>query len=93
MVSTYFIQTNKIPKVYVYIFQAKHEPICKKSAAKKTKVFDSAKQRAEGTEVSYKQIKQAQKKVCMIYFLSNIFADAHAILVNEDFHMVQSNLY
>jgi hypothetical protein len=53
--------------MYVYIFQAKHEPICKKSAAKKTKVFDSAKQRAEGTEVSYKQIKQAQKKVYMIY--------------------------
>lgn len=41
---------------------AKHEPICKKASAKKTKVFDSAKQRAEGTEVSYKQIKQAQKK-------------------------------
>ncbi|XP_071141413.1 zinc finger C2HC domain-containing protein 1A-like isoform X12 [Mytilus edulis] len=42
---------------------SKHEPICRKTAAKKPKVFDSAKQRAEGTEVSYKQIKQSQKKV------------------------------
>ncbi|XP_076084099.1 uncharacterized protein LOC143054891 isoform X6 [Mytilus galloprovincialis] len=41
---------------------SKHEPICRKTAAKKPKVFDSAKQRAEGTEVSYKQIKQSQKK-------------------------------
>ncbi|XP_060081043.1 zinc finger C2HC domain-containing protein 1A-like [Ylistrum balloti] len=41
---------------------AKHEPICMKQAAKKRKVFDSTKQRAEGTEVSYRQMKQAQKK-------------------------------
>ncbi|CAC5394129.1 unnamed protein product [Mytilus coruscus] len=42
---------------------AKHEPICRKTAAKNPKVFDSAKQRAEGTEVSYKQIKESQKKI------------------------------
>ncbi|CAG2252936.1 Zinc finger C2HC domain-containing protein 1A [Mytilus edulis] len=45
---------------------SKHEPICRKTAAKKPKVFDSAKQRAEGTEVSYKQIKQSQKKVSFL---------------------------
>lgn len=43
--------------------QAKHEPSCIKAANKKRKVFDSAKQRSEGTEVTYRQIKQAQKKV------------------------------
>lgn len=41
---------------------AKHEPSCIKAANKKRKVFDSAKQRSEGTEVNYRQIKQAQKK-------------------------------
>lgn len=43
--------------------QSKHEPSCIKAANKKRKVFDSAKQRSEGTEVNYRQIKQAQKKV------------------------------
>ncbi|XP_062609746.1 zinc finger C2HC domain-containing protein 1A-like isoform X1 [Saccostrea cucullata] len=41
---------------------AKHEPSCIKAARKKPKVFDSAKQRADGTDLSYKQIKQAQRK-------------------------------
>nr|XP_022328325.1 zinc finger C2HC domain-containing protein 1A-like isoform X3 [Crassostrea virginica] len=41
---------------------AKHEPSCIKAAHKKRKVFDSSKQRSEGTEITYKQIKQAQKK-------------------------------
>ncbi|XP_033726534.1 zinc finger C2HC domain-containing protein 1A-like [Pecten maximus] len=41
---------------------AKHESICMKQAAKKRKVFDSTKQRAEGSDVSYRQMKQAQKK-------------------------------
>ncbi|XP_069107062.1 zinc finger C2HC domain-containing protein 1A-like isoform X2 [Argopecten irradians] len=41
---------------------AKHQPICAKSAKSKRKVFDSTKQRAEGTEISYRQMKQAQKK-------------------------------
>eukprot|EP00105_Crassostrea_gigas_P006339 XP_011420238.1 PREDICTED: zinc finger C2HC domain-containing protein 1A isoform X2 [Crassostrea gigas] len=41
---------------------SKHEPSCIKAANKKRKVFDSAKQRSEGTEVNYRQIKQAQKK-------------------------------
>jgi len=32
--------------------QARHEPICQKAQQKKRKVFDSAKQRAEGTEIT-----------------------------------------
>ena len=47
----------------VVYLQAKHEPSCIKAAHKKRKVFDSSKQRSEGTEITYKQIKQAQKKV------------------------------
>jgi len=31
--------------------QARHEPVCQKAQQKKRKVFDSAKQRAEGTEL------------------------------------------
>lgn len=30
----------------------RHEPICQKSQQKKRKVFDSAKQRVEGTEIT-----------------------------------------
>lgn len=48
---------------FFFFLQAKHEPSCIKAANKKRKVFDSAKQRSEGTEVNYRQIKQAQKKV------------------------------
>ncbi|XP_048728791.1 zinc finger C2HC domain-containing protein 1A-like isoform X2 [Ostrea edulis] len=40
----------------------KHEPTCIKAAHKRRKVFDSSKQRSEGTEVTHRQIKQAQKK-------------------------------
>lgn len=43
--------------------QSVHERVCTKSVSKKRKVFDSAKQRADGTDVTYRQIKQAQKKV------------------------------
>ena len=32
--------------------QKKHTPICQKAAAKKRRVFDSSRQRAEGTEIS-----------------------------------------
>jgi len=32
--------------------QVRHEPICQKTQQKKRKVFDSSKQRAEGTEVA-----------------------------------------
>lgn len=50
--------------MFIFFFlQSKHEPSCIKAANKKRKVFDSAKQRSEGTEVNYRQIKQAQKKV------------------------------
>jgi len=31
--------------------QVRHEPICQKAQQKKRKVFDSSKQRAEGTDV------------------------------------------
>ncbi|KAL8589143.1 hypothetical protein ACOMHN_052481 [Nucella lapillus] len=41
---------------------AKHENICAKNAAKKRKVFDSSKQRADGTEVTHRQLKQTKKK-------------------------------
>ncbi|KAL3887753.1 hypothetical protein ACJMK2_000146 [Sinanodonta woodiana] len=41
---------------------AKHEPACKKLANPKRKVFDSSKQRADGTDLTLKQIKAAQKK-------------------------------
>ncbi|KAK7091529.1 hypothetical protein V1264_009195 [Littorina saxatilis] len=43
---------------------AKHENICKKAAnsSKKRKVFDSTKQRVEGTDLTLRQVKAAQKK-------------------------------
>lgn len=41
----------------VSVTQSRHEPICIKSGQKKRRVFDSSKQRAEGTE-----LKQFQKK-------------------------------
>ncbi|XP_046571980.1 zinc finger C2HC domain-containing protein 1B-like [Haliotis rubra] len=41
---------------------AVHERICAKSAQKKRKVFDSTKQRVQGTELNLRQVKQAQKK-------------------------------
>jgi len=31
--------------------QVRHEPICQKSQQKKRKVFDSSKQRSEGTDI------------------------------------------
>ena len=35
----------------LFSLQVKHTRICEKNAAKKRKVFDSSKQRAEGTEI------------------------------------------
>ena len=32
--------------------QVRHEPICQKAQQKKRKVFESSKQRAEGTEIT-----------------------------------------
>ncbi|ESO86026.1 hypothetical protein LOTGIDRAFT_167531 [Lottia gigantea] len=40
-----------------------HKKSCAKLTNKPRKVFDSTKQRAAGTEISYKQMKTAQKKV------------------------------
>ena len=50
--------------LHLYL-QAKHQGVCAKNAAKKRKVFDSSKQRAVGTDLTYRQIKQAQKKVTL----------------------------
>ena len=47
--------------VAMYLFQVKHEKSCK-TVNKQRKVFDTAKQRAT-EELSYRQIKNAQKKV------------------------------
>jgi len=40
--------------------QSRHEPICKKSSEKKRKVFDSSKQRADGTEIATTTKKRGQ---------------------------------
>ncbi|KAL5015316.1 hypothetical protein ScPMuIL_009586 [Solemya velum] len=41
---------------------AKHEPACIKNSKKSRKVFDSTKQRVQGTDLNLRQVKQAQKK-------------------------------
>jgi len=51
--------------------QSRHEPICQKAQQKKRKVFDSAKQRAEGTEIAAvkkrgPQGQQNRVSVCVI---------------------------
>jgi len=43
--------------------QARHEPICQKSQQKKRRVFDSSKQRAEGTEISSVKKRGQQNRV------------------------------
>ena len=46
---------NYICAVYqtcCHVLKARHRPICLKSSQKKRKVFDSSKQRAEGTEIA-----------------------------------------
>ncbi len=46
------IKKKKTFNNILFCLQERHVPICEKSASKKRKVFDSAKMRAEGTEIS-----------------------------------------
>ena len=55
--------------------QSRHEPICQKSQQKRRKVFDSAKQRAEGTEIMAvkKRGPPGQQNRVSIRVISDIF--------------------
>ncbi|KAK6032216.1 hypothetical protein OSTOST_01605 [Ostertagia ostertagi] len=43
-------------------FQIKHEPACKKLSKLNRKPFDSGKQRATGSDITYADVKRAQKE-------------------------------
>lgn len=53
------------------ILQRRHEPICKKTQQKKRKVFDSSKQRVEGTEVVATK-RRGQPTRVMYHYIVNI---------------------
>uniref|UniRef100_A0A8C5GZF6 Zinc finger C2HC domain-containing protein 1A n=1 Tax=Gouania willdenowi TaxID=441366 RepID=A0A8C5GZF6_GOUWI len=57
LVQCNFCERSFFPKVL-----EKHTKICQKSAAKRRKVFDSSRQRAEGTEISV--LKPIKAKLC-----------------------------
>lgn len=57
------LNENIILTCKLYSKQAKHEPTCLKNSKTKRKVFDSTKQRVEGTDLNLRQVKKAQKKV------------------------------
>lgn len=65
----YYYSTNAVLSqlsdtcLFYHLLQKKHTPICQKTVAKKRKVFDSSRQRAEGTDIStVKPIKPKVRK-------------------------------
>ncbi|VDP10290.1 unnamed protein product [Heligmosomoides polygyrus] len=44
------------------LYQVKHEPACKKLSKLNRKPFDSGKQRATGSDITYADVKRAQKE-------------------------------
>ena len=50
---------------YAMNVQHRHEPICQKTQQKKRKVFDSSKQRAEGTELTTVKKRGQPTRVCI----------------------------
>lgn len=68
-----FTSSDVFPFCFLFFLflKARHANVCKASAKKRRKVFDSSRQRAEGTDIS--TLKPMKPKVgqekCIVFFL------------------------